>query len=223
MKIYEDISKQFFIYDNIVSEPIFDDIFIQINKQLKLGNKSVRFAVLDKKSNKEFRISQKTYNEFSEHEIEMFNKNYDDTTSYQLLRRDCDINLSDNLDTILIENINNIVKYIYNLKNVEIEYASIIEYEPGYLMRIHSDATPNNPRLCTAVLYCNDMKDGDVGGNVLFYDNDVDQNIIHTYTPKRNQLVIFDSYFNEHGIPHSVTKIENWNRYVYRIYYKLPK
>jgi hypothetical protein len=67
------------------------------------------------------------------------------------------------------------------------------------------------------------MKHGDIGGDVLFYDNEQSENIIHTYSAKRNQMVIFDSHFNKPGIPHSVTKIENWNRYVYRVYFKPHK
>lgn len=223
MKIFEDINKQFFIYDNVIDETLFTEIFSNINNELAIGNQSVRFSVINHNTNTEFKIYQKQYNKFNELELKMFHTNFDNLSNFELLRRDCDINLNYSLYTKITENVNQIIKNIYNLEHVEIEYASVIQYGPGYLMRIHQDSTPHNPRLCTAVLYCNDMTTGDVGGDVIFYDNTINQNIVHTYSPKRNQLVIFDSYFNEWGIPHSVTKIENWNRYVYRIYYKLPK
>jgi Rps23 Pro-64 3,4-dihydroxylase Tpa1-like proline 4-hydroxylase len=223
MKLHEDVNKQFFIYDNVIDESLFDNILNEIDNQLSAGNQLLRFNVVDKKTNAEFKIHSKTYNECSELETEMFNLNYDNNTDYELMRRDCDISLSEFLVEQIINHIDPIIKDVYNVSELEVEYQSVIQYGPGYLMKIHSDSSPTNSRLCTAVLYCNDMKDGDIGGDVLFYDNEQSKNIIHTYSAKRNQMVIFDSHFNKPGIPHSVTKIENWNRYVYRVYFKPPK
>ena len=223
MKLHEDINKQFFIYDNVIDEFLFDNIFAEINNQLSAGNQLVGFRVIDKKTNEEFKIHSKTYNECSELETEMFNLNYDNNTDYKLMKRDCDISLSHHLFKKIINHIDPIIKDVYNVSELEVEYQSVIQYGPGYLMKMHSDSRLDNPRLCTAVLYCNDMKDGDIGGDVLFYDNGQAKNIVYTYQPKRNQMVIFDSHFNKPGIPHSVTKIENWNRYVYRVYFKPPK
>lgn len=223
MKLYEDISNKFFIYDNVIEEHLFDELFTEIYSEIKLGNQSIRFAVENNNTNTQFKIYQKKYYELTELEKEMFHKNYDNDTTYQLLRRDSDIGISYSLQQKILKNINQIIENIYELDESEIEYSSIIQYGPGYLMGIHQDSTPHNPRLCTAVLYCNDMEIGNVGGDVIFYDNEIDKNVVYNYTPKRNQLIVFDSHFNEWGIPHSVTKIENWNRYVYRIYYKLSK
>jgi Rps23 Pro-64 3,4-dihydroxylase Tpa1-like proline 4-hydroxylase len=222
MKLHEDINKKFIIYDNVIDETSFDDIFTHVNNELDLGNQSIRFVVLNTTTNTEYKIHQKLYNEFTDLDKEMFHKNYDNDSDYELLRRDCDIGLTSELEIKISKNIKNIVKEIYNIDDVEIENQSIIWYGPGYFMGIHSDSTPpDNPRLCTAVLYCNDRRDDNIGGDVIFYNN-INKNIVHTYSPKRNQLVIFDSYINEYGIPHSVTKIENWDRYVYRIYFKAP-
>lgn len=223
MKLYEDISKQFFIYDNVIDTTLFDELFTEIDSEIELGNQSIRFAVEDTNTNTQFKIYQKKYYEFTEIEKEMFQKNYDTDDTYKLLRRDCDIDIPHLLQQKILKNINQIIQNIYGLTQIEIEHSSIIHYGPGFLMGIHQDSTPHNPRLCTAVLYCNDMEDGNIGGDVIFYDNETDKNIIKTYKPKKNQLIVFDSYFNEWGIPHSVTKIENWNRYVYRIYFKLSK
>jgi Rps23 Pro-64 3,4-dihydroxylase Tpa1-like proline 4-hydroxylase len=224
MKLYEDVNKQFFIYDNVIDESLFDSILSEIDNELIKGNQSIRFNTKHIKTDTEFKIHNKMYKECNELEIEMFNLNYDNNTDYKLLKRDCDVNLSMPMKERITNKIIPIIKDLYNTNELEIEYESIIQYGPGYLMEPHVDASPNHPRLCTAVLYCNDMKDGDVGGKVLFYDNETkDKNIVYTYQPKRNQMVIFDSHFNKPGIPHSVTKIENWNRYVYRVYFKPPK
>jgi Rps23 Pro-64 3,4-dihydroxylase Tpa1-like proline 4-hydroxylase len=223
MKLYEDVNKRFFIYDNVIDESLFDSILSEIDNELIKGNQSIRFNTKHIKTDTEFKIHNKMYKECNELEIEMFNLNYDNNTDYKLLKRDCDVSLSEFLVEQIINQIGPIIKDVYNVSELEIEYQSVIQYGPGYLMKIHSDSSPNNSRLCTAVLYCNDMKDGDIGGDVLFYDNERAKNIVHTYSAKRNQMVIFDSHFNKPGIPHSVTKIENWNRYVYRVYFKPPK
>jgi hypothetical protein len=223
MKLYEDVNKRFFIYDNVIDESLFDSILSEIDDELIKGNQSIRFNTRHIKTDTEFKIHSKAYKECNELEIEMFNLNYDNNTDYELVRRDCDISLPHRLVQQIINQIDPIIKDVYNVNELEVEYESVIQYGPGYLMKIHSDSSPTNSRLCTAVLYCNDMKDGDIGGDVLFYDNEQSKNIIHTYSAKRNQMVIFDSHFNKPGIPHSVTKIENWNRYVYRVYFKPPK
>lgn len=221
MKVYEDISKKFFIYNNVIDESLFDKIFKDINNQIELGNQSIRFSVENKETKKIYNIDQKLYNKFTDYEKEMFHKKYD--ANYEILRKDCDININDRLEENIMESIYKIIKDIYGLNVIKIQHASIIQYLPGYLMRIHHDTNPDKPRLCTAVLYCNDMKENDLGGEVIFYDNSEEKNIVYTYTPKRNELIIFDSHFNEVGIRHSVNEIKNWNRYVYRIYFELPK
>ena len=225
MKLHEDINKQFFIYDNVIDdESLFDNIFLEINNNLKIGNQAVKFDVLNTETNDRFKINNKTYNKLNKLETKMFNLNYDNHSKYKLLRKDSNIDISQSISKKIIIHIEPIIKDLYNLNKLEIEHQCIIQYGPGCVMPIHTDQnTPDNERLCTVVLYCNDITNNNIGGNVLFYDNELDKNIIYTYNPKRNQMVIFDSYFNEQGIPHSVTKIENWNRSVYRIYFKLPE
>lgn len=225
MKLHEDNNKQFFIYDNVIDdESLFDNIFLEINNNLKIGNQAVKFDVLNTETNDRFKINNKTYNKLNKLETKMFNLNYDNHLKYKLERKDSNIDISQSISKQIIIHIEPIIKDLYNLNKLEIEHQCIIQYGPGCVMPIHTDQnTPGNERLCTAVLYCNDVPDNGSGGNVLFYDNELDKNIIYTYNPKRNQMVIFDSCFNEQGIPHSVTKIENWNRSVYRIYFKLPE
>ena len=95
-------------------------------------------------------------------------------------------------------------------------------------MNLHSDSNPTNPRLCTTTLYLNDMKDEYEGGEIIFYGDItgfespevVEKSIIYKHRPQKNQLVVFDSYFNENGIQHSVTEIKNWNRDVLRTYWQ---
>jgi hypothetical protein len=75
------------------------------------------------------------------------------------------------------------------------------------------------------------MKDEDEGGEIVFYSDVTESespeviknNIIYTHRPKKNQLIVFDSYFNKMGIQHSVTEIKNWNRHVFRTYWKETK
>jgi Rps23 Pro-64 3,4-dihydroxylase Tpa1-like proline 4-hydroxylase len=222
IKIYEDIHKRFFIYDNVIDNHIYNSIFNEIHTEKHNETQNVRFSIENIKTGERISINQKLYKDLSVVDKKLFDKNYDNNDEYVLLRRDSDIILSYELRESINTKISDIINDIYKTNTPNIEYSSIIEYGPGYLMRIHSDSTPHNPRLCTAVLYCNDMIDGDVGGDVLFYDNEDNQQIIYTYKPKKNQLIVFDSEFNKVGIPHSVTKIENWNRYVYRVYYKTP-
>ena len=225
MKLHEDINKQFFIYDNVINdESLFDNIFVEINNSLEMGNQIVAFDVINTETNTRLKINEKPYNKLNKLETKMFNLNYDTDSKHELLRKDYNIDLSKSIREQIMINIEPVIKNLYNLKKLEIEHQSIIQYSPGYLMPMHSDeSNPGNERLCTAVLYCNDVPNTGSGGNVLFYDNQLDKNIIYTYIPKRNQMVIFDSCFNEEGILHSVTKIKNWNRSVYRIYFKLPK
>lgn len=222
IKSYEHPDKSFFIYENGVDDELFEEIFQMFNHQLKNGNQSVRFAIENIETKKIYAIHQKMYKHFTDYEKAMFHSDYTNSTKYTLLRRDSDITVPYELQCKILAYIDKIISDIYGIDEVECQYSSGIEYGPGYMMAIHSDATPHNPRLCTAVLYCNDMKDGDEGGDVLFYDNHKDENVIYTYRPKRNQVVVFDSHINDFGIPHSVTQIKNWNRYVYRIYYKTP-
>lgn len=219
-KIYEDLDKKFFIYENIIKEEWFGQIDKEVNEQLNLGSQNIRFAIFDKQNQTTFRINQKNYSDLTEYEKEMYHKKSDE--SFEIIRNDADINTSKELQEKLNNCIAEIIKLEYNLNDVTVEHASFIHYSPGHFMTIHSDATPHNPRLCTAVLYCNIENKNNVGGDVLFYDNEITQNIVYTYTPKRNQLVIFDSHINKLGIPHSVTTIQNWNRYVYRVYFKTP-
>jgi Rps23 Pro-64 3,4-dihydroxylase Tpa1-like proline 4-hydroxylase len=221
-ELVTNINSKVYIYDDVISDDMFNSLYDNIEHCIDLGNQVVRFSIRDKNTHEIISINQKLYKELTKKEKTQFNTDYSNDSTYELLRRDCDLQFS-YLDSININSmITNVVSELYNIKSPKIQYSSGIQYGPGYLMEIHSDEGPANQRLCTAVLYCNDKKDGDIGGDVLFYDNEIDANVIYTYTPKKNQLIIFDSYHNEIGIQHSVTQIENWNRYVYRIYYKHP-
>jgi hypothetical protein len=122
--------------------------------------------------------------------------------------------------------------YTEHINNFKAEHQDVLTYLPGHIMNIHSDTSSEpNLRICTTTLYLNEMKNGDEGGEIVFYGDItgfespevIKNNIIYTHRPKKNQLIVFDSYFNKMGIQHSVTEIKNWNRHVFRTYWKETK
>ena len=113
-------------------------------------------------------------------------------------------------------NFNSFVKEKDNKKNVIIPNSINLNVSEIILNHYENQNSQELTNIYEDVLNDNNSNDDEM-------INQLDKNIIYTYIPKRNQMVIFDSCFNEEGILHSVTKIKNWNRSVYRIYFKLPK
>jgi Rps23 Pro-64 3,4-dihydroxylase Tpa1-like proline 4-hydroxylase len=95
-------------------------------------------------------------------------------------------------------------------------------YGPGHYMDTHADGSDS--RICTTVLYLNDMTENDIGGETLFYDLHDETKIIYKNKPQKGDVIVFDSSLIDNiGLKHSVTKIQNWDRYAHRIYWKNTK
>lgn len=116
-----------------------------------------------------------------------------------------------------------IAKYIESIydENIIAKQSGILFYKENHHMIKHRDGGPlDNVRICTSVLYLNDKRENESGGDVICYDEN--ENIIHTYTPETGDLIIFDSFYNknEKALLHSVNTIQNWERFVYRTYWE---
>lgn len=216
-KIYEDAQKRFFIYDNVIDESLIDNILTEAKEALHKEEHIVRFAVTNRTTFEQVDLF-KPYSELTEHEKQMFHKSYADDDSWKLNRRDTEIAVSYELSQKLYTLISDIVKTEYGVNLTSIDHGSVIHYGPEYFMGRHADGNPSKPRLCTAVLYCNEAKEDESGGDVIFYEDYETDTVTYTHKPLRNQLVIFDS-LNSLGIDHEVTEVKDWYRYVYRVYF----
>jgi Rps23 Pro-64 3,4-dihydroxylase Tpa1-like proline 4-hydroxylase len=217
-KIYEDAQKRFFVYNNVLEESLIDSILSESNELLKKNEYIVRFAIKNTVTFETIIDVFKPYAQLTDYEKQMFHKSYTDENNFKLTRRDVEVTLSYELSEKVHKLIGDIVKTEYNINTATADHGSIIYYGPEYFMGRHADGNPNKPRVCTAVLYCNEAKEGEFGGDVLFYENYETDTITYTHKPLRNQLIIFDSLYSL-GIDHEVAEIKNWYRYVYRIYF----
>lgn len=216
-KIYEDVQKRFFIYNNVLEESLIDNILSESTEALNKCEHIVRFAVNNKITSERIDLF-KPYTELTDYEKQMFHNSYTNQDTFKLNRRDAELILSHKLSEKIHKIIGDIVKTEYNINSVNIDFGSVIYYGPEYFMGRHTDGNPSKPRLCTAVLYCNEAKGNELGGDVVFYENCETDTVTYTHKPRRNQLIIFDS-LDSLGIEHEVTEIKNWYRYVYRIYF----
>ena len=216
-KIYEDVQKRFFVYNNVLEESLLDNILSESTESLNKGEHIVRFAVNNNVTSEMIDVF-KPYTKLTDYEKQMFHKSYTNDDNFKLNRRDAELTLSYELSEKVHKLIGDIVKTEYNIDTVVVDHGSIIYYGPEYFMRRHADGNPSKPRLCTAVLYCNEAKENELGGDVVFYEDYETNTVTYTHKPLRNQLIIFDS-LDSLGIDHEVTEIKNWYRYVYRIYF----
>lgn len=92
--------------------------------------------------------------------------------------------------------------------------SNILLYKDGHHMTKHTDNMTD--RICTSVLYLNENLNEDSGGQVVFY-NDIGE-AIKIHTPNKNELIIFNGFLKP--IIHSVNKIHNWDRKVFRTYWE---
>lgn len=112
----------------------------------------------------------------------------------------------------------NVLESIYK-RDVINHTSDFFMYGPGHYMDKHADGSDN--RVCTTVLYLNEMTENDIGGETLFYELNDESKVIYEYKPVKGDLIIFDSSLvDQTGLKHSVTKIQNWKRYAHRIYWK---
>lgn len=105
----------------------------------------------------------------------------------------------------------NLIKSLYSKEIFYPDVQDFFYYGNGTYMNRHSDFIDN--RLCTSILYLNDQNEEDIGGELLFYNDD--RKVIYEYQPQKGDFVIMDN------IEHSVNKIENWNRMTHRVYWNI--
>jgi len=137
--------------------------------------------------------------------------------------------IGDKLRYTINDEILKYIKLIYNnnIFTIKAHESAFLIYKENHYMRLHQDGGElENPRICTSVLYLNDKPENAIGGELVCYDGDYNNNeIIYTYSPKFGDLIIFDSFYNkdENALLHSVNTIHNWERFTYRVYWQPNK
>jgi Rps23 Pro-64 3,4-dihydroxylase Tpa1-like proline 4-hydroxylase len=230
MKLIKNIDNKLFIFENVLHPSLIDLLLERCKNNIHERNFVARFSLIDDSDPNNNTSFNKLFTELNDNEIHTWN-NFKNNGSKRIGRKDIETPLNDySLRYTINEQLKEYLQIIYGeyLKDYYVQTEDILTYQPGHLMNLHSDSNPNNPRLCTTTLYLNEMKDEYEGGEIIFYDNItgfespevIEKSIIYKHRPQKNQLVIFDSYFNENGIQHSVTEIKNWNRDVLRTYWQ---
>ena len=220
MDYYYNIGNTTFFYKNIFKDETFlEDVIKECQYSILDEKFFARFGV-ESTFNKQRININKSYSQYTELEKYIFKNSKNLKNSFITIRKDVEILISETTRKILDEKITNIVNVLYPEKagDIKIEYSSIIGDNDGYMMNKHTDS--GNNRLCTAVFYLN-SKENNSGGDVIFYEGyDKNAKEMFRYSPQKNDLIIFDSFRNESTLEHSVDEIKNWDRYVYRIYFK---
>lgn len=218
MKLIHNIKNGIFIIQNVFSEELINEIIDELKLNIDNEDFKVRMSYTDE-YDKSFDIKQ-YYKECDDNVLEIFNK-FDSTG---VLQKYSECKTSNELDKKILPHYRKALKFIYN-QYEEFKFNhhgnDLFKYSPGNFMNKHTDNVSKR-RLCTTVLYLNDMKDNFIGGEVIFYENELlDSEEIFRYRPNKGDLIIMDSSekTNYIGIAHSVNRIENWDRYVNRIYW----
>ena len=219
MELFLNINNGIFIIKNAFPKELIEEMLNEIKSNIDKKDFKIRmsYSINDEKS-VEIRSDYKDCN----NEIfEIFNNINSTNVSSKYIEK----KISNELDNKLLPFYRHALKFIYN-QYEEFQFrhnqSDLFKYFPGSLMGKHTDSQFKT-RLCTTLLYLNNMEDSFKGGEVLFYETDLytDTTPIYKYTPSAGDLIIMDSSekTNHKGIPHSVNKIENWDRYVNRTYW----
>lgn len=230
MKLIKNIDNKLFIFENVLHPSLIDLLLERCKDNIHQQNFVARFSLIDDSEPINNISFNKLYTELNDEERIMWNS-FKNSGNKRIGRKDIETPLNDySLHYTINEQLKEYLQIIYGeyLKDYYVQNEDILTYYPGHLMNLHSDSNPTNPRLCTTTLYLNDMKDEYEGGEIIFYGDitgfespeEIEKSIIYKHRPQKNQLVVFDSYFNKNGIQHSVTEIKNWNRDVLRTYWQ---
>jgi hypothetical protein len=218
MSIKNNISGRAFIIENATENTeLLNNAIRECNELEKNNSFFARMAVGMKKYKVSFSFN-KEFKDCTEAEKFIFSENgalnYDNV---ELLRKDSEFSISYDLKCELEEIVLNKVKEIYSdIKDeIAVQHSGLIKYGIGYKMDTHRDG---NNRICTAVLYLN-SKGNNKGGDLIFYEEDEVTELCR-YAPIKNDLIIFDSHFYDNTLSHSVDATVDWERYVFRIYFK---
>jgi Rps23 Pro-64 3,4-dihydroxylase Tpa1-like proline 4-hydroxylase len=230
MKLIKNIDNKLFIFENVIHESLIYLLLENSKKNIQSCNYVARFSLIDDVDPTNNISFNKKIDDLTDSERHMWGS-FKNNDNKRIGRKDIESPINDySLRYTIDEQIKDYLKTIYGeyVNQYYLETEDILTYYPGHLMNLHSDSNPSNPRLCTTTLYLTEMKDEYEGGEILFYGDitgfespeEINNNIIYRHTPQKNQLIVFDSYFNKTGIPHSVTEIKNWNRDVLRTYWQ---
>jgi Rps23 Pro-64 3,4-dihydroxylase Tpa1-like proline 4-hydroxylase len=206
------IEDKLFIYENVFDSNIINYIVQKTEEEVNNKNFKVRINSVN------FNIN-KMIKELTEEEMYIYENTFIDSNK-QNIEKYIEVELFTNIREKINNNISSHISDIYNIKNLRASQSATLIYNHNHYMMPHRDGGAiDEERMCTSVLYLNDKPENGKGGDVIFYNDSME--IIYTYTPKKGDLIIFDSLNNrlEKAILHSVTKIENWERCVYRNYW----
>lgn len=213
MKLKHFIENKVFIYENVFDSNLINYIIEETESEIKNKNFKIRINNVDFNINK--MIKELTFEETNIYEkifVGSDNKN---------IEKYIEVELFNHIRDKINNTISSYIKTIYGIEDIKTEQNATLIYKNNHYMMPHRDGgSEKGERLCTSVIYLNDKPQTGNGGDVIFY-NDI-SDIIYTYTPSKGDLIIFDSFNNklEKAILHSVTQIENWDRWVYRNYWE---
>lgn len=217
MNLIENIRNGIFIIEDVFSKELIDEAIFELKSNIEKKDFKIRMTYSD---GDECMDIKKNYTECNIDIIKIFDK----IDNESIIQKYLECQTSNELNKKMISDYRKALKFIYNQYD-EFKFNhngnDLFKYSAGNFMNKHTDNVSKR-RLCTTVLYLNDMEDDFVGGEVIFYESEtLESEEIFKYRPKKGDLIIMDSSekTNHTGIAHSVNKIENWDRYVNRVYW----
>lgn len=226
MELIHNIKDGVFIIKNVFPEELIDYCLNEM--QNAIDNKNFRIRMGYVINGEEYVNINEYYTDCNTDIIERFENESIQNYTHKLIEHSIKKQDAKLLETLL-PYYKKALKLIYNEydeSQFSYDESDLFKYCPGNFMKKHVDNV-QNLRLCTTVLYLNNMEDTFKGGEVLFYNSDANHDVtpIFEYRPNRGDLIIMDSSERTQykGIAHSVNRIENWDRYVNRVYWNKIK
>ena len=192
------------IFSDVVPKNLLDDCINLISENIKIDNYFIRF---DYRDNNNYKVHvYDHFNNIDEQTKTMFRDKSPKADEQKVIQ----VGSGGTKESKnLLPYYQNLIESLYPNKIFYPDVQDFFYYNPGSYMNRHSDFV--DKRLCTTILYLNDQNKGDVGGELVFYDDN--RKVIYEYQPKMGDIVIMDD------IEHSVSKIENWYRLTHRVYW----
>jgi len=192
------------IFSDVVPKNLLDDCINLISENIKIDNYFIRF---DYRDNNNYKVHvYDHFNNIDEQTKTMFRDKSPKADEQKVIQ----VGSGGTKESKnLLPYYQNLIESLHPDKIFYPDVQDFFYYNPGSYMNRHSDFV--DKRLCTTILYLNDQNKGDVGGELVFYDDN--RKVIYEYQPKMGDIVIMDD------IEHSVSKIENWYRLTHRVYW----
>ena len=209
MRLLKNLDNKCFFLSDVFPDDILNNILSDIANRDPI-ELSVRLSYHNSEKN-----IQKKKEELSESDLSALTSNINDDRIFQ---KHYFYSCNHTEDPIIKSYYLKALEMIYGHRKVLIESEASFKYGSGHFMDMHRDGSSD--RLCTTVLYLNSMTDYCQGGEIVFYKDNLKNDVIEVYRPERGCLIVFDS-LGHPGMQHSVNKINNWDRYVHRVYWKM--